>query len=75
MNNDLSEYAGVKVKVCDPPSDEEIMQSYCPDMWIDEEKRKLNENTFAKAFRDIHHLQQRSFLHPSRQNDRGNDRA
>ncbi len=57
MNNDLTEYAGVKVKVCDPPSDEEIMQSYCPDMWIDEEKRKLNENTFAKAFRDINHLQ------------------
>ena len=56
MNNDLSEYLGIKVQVFDPPTDDEIMESYYPDMWVDKDRLKINENTFAKAFRDVNNL-------------------
>ena len=57
MDNDYIELSGIKVNVADMPTDEEILQEYLPDMWIDEEKKIINENTFAKAFREINHLQ------------------
>lgn len=56
MNNDISEMLGITTEVTTPPSDAEIMSEYEADMWVDKDKRLLNENTFAKAFRDINHL-------------------
>ena len=56
MNNDISEMLGITTEVTSPPTDAEIMSEYEDDMWVDKDKRLLNENTFAKAFRDINHL-------------------
>lgn len=53
---DLTDTIGITVQVFDPPTDEEIMFEYIPDLWADEEKNILNENTFAKAFRDTNNL-------------------
>lgn len=54
---DLEEYLDVKVIIFNPPTDQEIMESYYPSMWIDKDKKVINENTFAKAFRDVNNLQ------------------
>lgn len=54
--NDIAETLGIKVKIFSPPTDEEIMDSYMGDMWVDQSKGIINENTFAKAFRDVNHL-------------------
>ncbi len=56
MQNDLSLYLGIRVEILAPPTDDEIMQSYYPIMWIDKDKLVINENTFAKAFRDVNNL-------------------
>jgi putative DNA primase/helicase len=58
MNNDLADI-GIKVVITTPPSDAEIMESYMPSMWYEDDKGKshLNENAFAEAFRDVNHLQ------------------
>lgn len=57
MENDFIDYTGIKVTVTDLPSDEEIMQNYEENIWIDPDKKVLNEHVFARAFKDINHLQ------------------
>lgn len=53
---DISATLGITVELTDPPTDEEVMEKYADKMWVDKEKGILNENTFAKAFRDINNL-------------------
>lgn len=59
IQNDLHNYLGIEVMVEDPPTEEEILAEYMPDMWYEDKKgdKRLNENVFAQAFRDINHLQ------------------
>lgn len=64
--NDLTEYLGINVRVCDEPTDEEVMAEYIPDMWIDKDKLKINENTFAKAFSKVNNLRYNNGLFYSR---------
>lgn len=58
IQNDLN-IIGIGVVVENPPTDEEILATYMPDMWYEDKKgnKHLNENVFAEAFRDVNHLQ------------------
>ena len=57
IQNDLKTI-GIEVVIEEPPTDEEILAAYMPDMWCEDKKGKhLNENVFAEAFRDVNHLQ------------------
>jgi len=47
---------GINLHINDTPSTEEIMSNYYDTLWIDEEKRIINENTFAKAFTECENL-------------------
>ena len=57
MINDL-DLLGIETVVMERETDEEIMNGYLPEMWdVDaNEVKRLNENTFAKAFRDVNNL-------------------
>lgn len=49
-------HIGFRVEIVDTPEDDEIMEKYMPDMWANEQKKKLNENVFAKAFAEVENL-------------------
>ena len=73
VSNDLTEVLGIQVQMIEPPSDDEIMQSYIDDMWVNEDKKQLNENTFAKAFCEINHLQYNNGLFYTKDHKRTQD--
>lgn len=50
--NDLQRL-GVSVYWEEEPTDREIVASYSDKIWVDEKKKILNENTFARMFCDI----------------------
>lgn len=53
--NDLATL-GISTELHEPISMEEMLQIYHPHMWLDREKKILNENVFAKFFRDVNNL-------------------
>ena len=68
---DIETYLGVKLLVFDPPTDEEIMQTYLPDMWVETKRGKhINENVFARAFRDVNNLRYNNGLFYTRNGKR-----
>lgn len=54
--NDLQNL-GFTIQVVDDPTEEEIIESYSDRLFVNREKHILNENEFAKCFRDINKLQ------------------
>lgn len=53
---DLEEL-GFSIQTFDELTAEQIQQQYGETIWVDEEKKQVDENEFAKAFRDIMGLQ------------------
>ena len=57
MEYDLTEVIGIEIEELPEFTDVEIMANYLPEMWIDADKRQIDENTFARAFCDVNNLQ------------------
>lgn len=53
---DITDVLNITTEYVDNPTDDDIMQAYMPDMWVDESKLQINENTFAVAFTEVNNL-------------------
>jgi len=58
MASAIEEWLDIEVKENTGLTDEEIMQSYAPDLWYETKRgnMELDENVFAEAFTEVNHL-------------------
>ena len=52
LPTDLEGY-GITIHYGNEPTDKEILSAYAGKVWVDEKKKILNENTFARMFCDV----------------------
>ena len=64
---DFFEEMDIEVIDNDDLTKEQIAQLYEDDMWLNDKKTKVNENTFAKYFRDVNKLQYNNGLFYTRE--------
>ena len=59
MATDIEEWLDIEVKENEGLNEEQIMQSYAPDLWYETKRgnMELDENVFAEAFCEVNHLQ------------------
>lgn len=53
----IEKVLGVDLVSCEPITEEEILQKYLPELWVNEDKHILNENVFAEYFTEMNNLQ------------------